>query len=136
VPVDVAAADFDGDGTLDLAIRNTSAGSPLVVAWGDSAGSFTLTGSAVFPSGVRIVAAGDLTGDGVADVATMGLVNDASVLRVVSSDGAGGLVLAGSHTFFTSVHTLILADVNADGLSDVIYGASPRLAVWLSRSPF
>jgi hypothetical protein len=137
VPLDVAAADFDGDGALDVAIRNTSAGSPLVVAWGDGAGAFTLTGSSVFPpSGVRIIASGDLTGDAVADVATMGLVNDASVLRVVSSDGAGGLVLAGSHTFFTSVHTLILADVNADGLSDVIYGASPRLAVWLSRSPF
>ena len=136
-PFDVSIADLDGDTFLDLAISDIEAGAPLVIARGDGAGNFTLSGSSVWPtSSLRAMATGDLTGDGVADVGAVGFFNDASVMRVVSTDGAGGFVQAGSHAFLMTIHNMTLADVNGDGLSDVVFGAAPRIEVWLSRSAF
>jgi len=54
----------------------------------------------------------------------------------VRGQRAGGFVAAGSHAFFTSIHHLTLADVDDDGLSDVVFGSPPRIEVWLARSAF
>jgi hypothetical protein len=135
-PTAVAIADLDGDGALDLAVTDAAAGAPLVVARGDGAGGFTLTSSALVPaSGFRFLATGDLTGDGVADVAGIGFSGDLSLLRVLADDGSG-LFLAGSHPFTATPQAFLLADVDGDGLADVVYASPPRIEVWLAQSGF
>ena len=70
---DVVAADFDGDGNLDIAMSDNSDSDDVIVTFGDGAGNFSLiqrfaTGTTVGFQGVALVAA-DLTGDGKIDLA-------------------------------------------------------------------
>jgi hypothetical protein len=66
-PVALAAADFDGDGHLDLAIADETEQS-LRVLLGDGTGGFT-PGSGLPPMPtVAALATGDLDGDGLPDL--------------------------------------------------------------------
>ena len=111
--VGIAAADLDGDGDRDLAVGgigplfNTSEITLLV---NDGAGSFTVAGSVQAPTdeyiGAPLVAAGDLDGDGDADLVAAGansqthvvLLNQGSLtftqVSYVGGFGPGNLTLA------------------------------------------
>lgn len=126
-PNDLAIADLDGDGQLDLAFANHET-HYLTVLRGDGKGGFRpLTGSPV-PVTVRPhphgVAAGDFDGDGNQDLVTDSWADDE--LAVLFGSGQGRFrvpairVGVGDHPY----QRIRVADVNGDARADII---SPNL---------
>jgi hypothetical protein len=134
-PSFTTAADFDGDGALDVAyacivdhggiqIRPSGRGAPIDVATG----------------AVEAFAAADFTGDGVVDLVTMGREgswSDAEV-RLHQGKGDGSFRTRDTTAVPGSLMSAVAADVNADGKPDVVAsywsGREPGyVGVWLGR---
>ena len=135
-PMDVACGDFDGDGRLDLGIYNapplTSNPAPISIALGNGDGSFgrPVTVALVPDAHVPIppgtmIRAGDVDGDGLDDLVYSTLASTPTLL----SQGDGSFVVAdcGACELVTD-EDFVLADVNADGLADLVTCARVQLA--------
>ena len=135
--VRVAVADVTGDGTPDL-IAGTGPGGALVrvIDGATRANVFSLIPFEVGFTGGMFVAAGDLNGDGFADLVITPDVTGGPRVKIVS--GADGSVLADffgiDDPAFRGGARATLADVNGDGVADLIVsagtGGGPRIAVW------
>ncbi len=88
-PLDIVAADFTGDGALDLAVANAFAGSVSVYR-NDDNGDFSLVGEFDATDGARSLAAGDLDGDGVIDLAVASFTEDEVAILLGNGDGTFG----------------------------------------------
>jgi hypothetical protein len=140
--VRTAAADFNGDGVADL-VAGTGPGGPTHIVVIDGATQQILFRidpfEAAFTGGVY-VAAGDLDGDGKAD------------LVVTPDEGGGPRVQVYSGNGFTKVTDFFgiddpnfrggaraaLGDLNGDGAADLVvsagFGGGPRVAMYDGRS--
>lgn len=121
---DVAVADFNGDGIPDLALLNASQG--LVQAYlGSGDGTFTaspLTSPSTGTSAVAVVA-GDLNGDGLADVAVTS-AGTTNTVQVFLSNGDGSFTATTpipliANTEFPTAGLLVASDFNGDGNLDL-----------------
>ena len=125
-PVIVHAADMDGDGDLDLVTANQW-GQSAAVLLADGAGGFAPAAShPIYPPQSVLefdawpwgLALGDVTGDGLPDIATANTQND--TVSVLPNDGHGGF---GSYAWFASganPGSVAIADIDGDGRGDVI----------------
>ena len=130
VPQDVAAADFNSDGILDLAVADAKASDPRArIYLGDGTGGFTAGSSQ--PVGLLpwSITANDFDGDGDADVATAN-TNDNSV-SVLLGDGNGNLSAASTINGGPTVpganpkpRYIINLDCNLDGRTDLAWTIS------------
>jgi hypothetical protein len=123
LPNDLAVADMNGDGNLDVVIANHQ--SPyLTILLGDGTGKFVPAPGSPFdvhsnphPHGIVVA---DFDGDGKPDVATDSW--GANQIELLSGNGKGGLRLPGH--FFPVGHRpyerLRSADFNRDGHPDVV----------------
>jgi hypothetical protein len=117
-PNSVLAADFNGDGTLDLATANYSS-SNISVLLGNSDGTFQPALNSPTGASPKSVAVGDFNADGNLDLATAN-VNDVSVLL---GDGLGGFAAPASlGGFFSNPSSVAVGDFNADGKLDLAVG--------------
>ena len=130
--IDVAAADLNGDGYLDLALANRD-GQPNVVYFNDGEGAFPT--SRPYGTGsdeTRAVEVADLDGDGHLDIIN-GNIDEANA--VYFGDGAGGFerrVTFGRDDGRT--YTLALADMDRDGALDIVVGnAGQANTMFLNR---
>jgi len=119
-PLDIAAADFDEDGALDLAIVNSI---PFVTAHavallrGNGDGSFDPPVLHTVGFGPATLVAADLDADGALDVATANLGdNSVSVLR---GDGAGGFLPHVDYPAGFGPRAIDVADLDLDGRLDL-----------------
>ena len=155
------AGDVNGDGLADLIIgadQNAAGGADAgrsYVVWGKAdgtavnlddvvlgTGGFVITGETAGDLSGRPVSAGDVSGDGLADLIIGASQNDAGGVAAgrsyvvwgkadgtaVNLDdvalGTGGFVITGETTTDESGYSLSAAgDVNGDGLADIIIGA-------------
>ena len=163
-----AAGDVNGDGLADLLVgaygndaggsnagrsyvvfgkANTSAVSLSAVAAGT--GGFAITGEATNDqSGYSVSVAGDVNGDGLADLlvgaygngaggsnagrsyVVFGKANTSAVSLSAVAAGTGGFAITGEATNDQSGYSVSVAgDVNGDGLADLLVGA-PQQQYW------
>jgi hypothetical protein len=111
----LAAADFNGDRKLDLAVVTNFSG---VQVWlGDGTGHFTQGPNLANEPGTVGVAAGDLNNDGFADIVTVSESQSYATILLGNGDG----------TFQKPMHTAMdiglrvtIGDVNGDGIPDLV----------------
>jgi hypothetical protein len=121
--VDIQVADFNGDGTADIAGRVSSAGSSLGQWWValSTATSFTSTLWATWSTSANWVDvnSGDFTGDGFADIAGRDL---STGQWWVSESNHLNAFITGLWATWSSVATwnVRVGDFNGDGKSDIV----------------
>jgi hypothetical protein len=126
--VRVAAGDVNGDGRSDIITGVGSGAGPHVKAFDGVTGIEVLSFfayDAAFTGGV-FVAAGDVNGDGFADVVTGAGAGGNGHVKVFS--GRDGSTLQSFFAFsggFTGGVTVAAGDVNGDGRADLVTGAGP-----------
>jgi hypothetical protein len=116
----IVAADFDGDGAIDLFVPHRDGGQS-VIFWNDGKGHFPQTTPVGPPnSAARAAAAGDLNGDGRVDIV---VGDEREGLFVYLNRGnrkfSDPIMLAGRGQVPYSV---AIADMNRDGKPDIIVG--------------
>ena len=130
--VNVAAGDVTGDGVADVITGAGAGGGPYVRIFSLAGGAPTEVANffaydPAFPGGVS-VAAGDVTGDGVAEIITGAGPGGGPHVRAFSL--AGNVVtevasfFAYDPAFLGGVH-VAAADLTGDGVAEIITGAGP-----------
>ncbi len=121
------AGDVNGDGYADVVVGSSSSGGMYahVYVYLGGPGGLSMPPT-MLPYGYAVASAGDVNGDGFADV-VVGASGSTSTSAYVYLGGAGGisqtpLTLAGPVSSFGYV-VAGAADVNGDGFADVLVGA-------------
>lgn len=109
----VLLADLNADGRVDLL---SASGSTLAVRLQGSSG-FGAAASYTVGLGASGLAVGDLTGDGIPDVAVSN--GQSGSVSLLAGDGTGALGDAGTYTTGTGPSGVAIADLNGDGHADL-----------------
>src|SRR5256884_107372 len=126
-PFGIATADLNGDHHLDIAISHYSgqgtdpSKNGLSVLFGDGKGNFSLAKGSPFSTGhyPGTLAAGDLNGDGIADIVVPNYEDGTLTIYLCRSNGitpASYSPIRVGHT----PHGVSVADLNHDGKGDIV----------------
>ncbi|MFO0807784.1 MAG: SdrD B-like domain-containing protein [Gemmataceae bacterium] len=123
----VAAADLDGDGRAEVITGAGEGGGPHVRAFKVNGGTVAefanlMAYSPAFLGGVR-VAAGDLDGDGLAEIVTGAGTGGAAHVRVFTANGVVSAEWLAYAAAFRGGVFVAVGDADGDGRADVITGA-------------
>ncbi len=118
-PSGVTAADFNGDGFMDLA-TTTEAPDKISVFFGNGSGGYAAGPTSLLPnsSSPQDLEAGDLDGDGDADLAVAVRDPVGSVL-IMSNSGAGAFAMSASVAVQDRPRGMAIADMDNDGDLDI-----------------
>src|SRR5262249_17227907 len=120
--------DVNGDGTLDILTAPGAGGGSLIKVFDSGSGALEQSFDAYDPEQTdgAFVAAGDVNGDGKADIITGTDVGAAPCVKGCSgSDGALLTTFLADPLGPAAGVRVAAGDVNADGFADIITGAGP-----------
>lgn len=121
---DVAIADFNGDGRVDVAVSGSllPVGSGIVVLHQQADGGFSVAQQMPVDLvwGASSVAAGDVNGDGRIDLVFSTGGNSPTVIGLVLQRADGSFAPYATLPTYDSPAAIRVADVNADGRADVV----------------
>ena len=120
----LAAADFNGDGKLDVAVVGdyvSSGGVTILLGNGD--GSFTAAGPNLdLTADFALIATGDFNGDGIPDFVTPNYFEDGGSPTVFLGKGDGTFTFQPtSLTLDDGPTSVLVADFNGDGILDLAF---------------
>jgi hypothetical protein len=116
-PSSVAVADFNGDGTLDLAVA-IGGGNGVSVLLGKGGGTFQAVPTYSTGSFTASVAVGDFNGDGIPDLAVIDNSLQGTVI-ILLGKGDGTFQPAGSYAIGINSANVAVGDFNRDGILDL-----------------
>jgi hypothetical protein len=124
----ICTADFNGDGTLDVAVANRGSDDVILFA-NDGTGQYSILSTVYigFESTPRYVVSGDFDGDGDMDAATSNwnaheddpLGYNGGSTAILLNDGTGNLSVTEEHINLRT-SCIDIADLNGDGHIDII----------------
>ncbi len=118
-PVEILAADLDGDGRTDLAVSLFTPGNRVAVFLNDGAGGFGSRQDFFVNAVPRGLAAGDLDGDGDLDLVNTQTGVGTSRVMVLHNDGSGGFASMTTYDVGTFPTEVTVGDWDADGDLDL-----------------
>src|SRR5215216_2058659 len=126
----VAAADFDGDGSPDLAVANADSSNVTVVLKAGRGEPAIINTYAVgtFPLSV---ATGDFTGDGKIDI--LSASNSSANISLLRNNGSGGFILAGTFNINSGGVDMAVGDFNNNGTLDVAVALGSGVSILLGN---
>ena len=130
----MVAADFHGDGKLDLGVVGNYVGSGGVIALlGKGDGTFKAIGTnSAANQGFNLIATGDFNGDGIPDlVATVYF--DPGGAFIFLGKGDGTFAMATSFTVDRFASSIVVGDFNKDGVADLAFGYDGAVEVFLGN---
>ena len=119
-PLQVVAADFNGDGKMDLAVMNALSGPPdytrgtYNIFLGDGTGQFLLSDSGLISGTAHFFAEADFNHDGIADL-VIATDKDVSIL----TGNTRGELQPGTTISGSDAASVVTGDFNRDGYPDV-----------------
>lgn len=124
-PEGAVAADFNGDGNLDIAFAN-SGSNGVTILLGNGDGTFTIPATLPAAAYAASIAVGDFNGDGVPDLA---ISNNASgyVVTILLGNGDGTFAVGSSATvpaWSVNPEGMVAMDFNGDGKLDLAVTSS------------
>jgi len=114
-PAVILAADFNGDGVLDLAVEDGLSKAAVLLGNGD--GTFTSKPSFNSSTKSEWMVAGDLNRDGKLDLVSLGTIDS---LQVFLGNGDGTFQAGQVLTSFSAGGNMALGDFNGDGKLDLV----------------
>jgi hypothetical protein len=132
----MAAADFNGDGKLDLAAAGVAFNSSVAVQLGNGDGSFQMpvNYSSGEGNGLNPIVAADFNGDGKLDIAVISQAGCftlacPSTISVLLGNGDGTFQLQTTYQTADGAQFLLVGDFNGDGKLDLVTGNNNNLSV-------
>jgi hypothetical protein len=131
-------ADFDRDGLTDMAVAvpdySFTSDSMELTYRGNGDGTFQPAVSYyVGPDIAMSTTSGDFNGDGITDLAETGTTTSGGVLNILLGNFDGSFQPAVPYTAFTEPYSVTAADLNHDGLLDLVTAHRPNAEVGFFR---
>ena len=136
-PGSMVAADFNGDGKLDLAVVGNYVSGGVSVLLGNGDGTFTAMSSDILPNHeFQSITTGDLNGDGIPDlVVTDFLGNDTATVLLGKGDGTFAALPSFPYDSQVAAYlrSLTVGDFNGDGVLDLAFSDTYGIEIFLGN---